>query len=98
MEKWAKTLNQKKESAKNFTVVASYQEDLKSAVPEKKEIDVFEVPKAFVKETVEEKPSDTSSKEKLIALVAAYGGESDSEVEADAQDEGMKSYKSTPFL
>lgn len=92
MEKWAKTLNQKKESAKNFSVVSSHQEELKSAVPEKKETDVFEVPKAFVKETVEEKPNEASSREKLVALVAAYGGESDSEVEAEAQDEGIKSY------
>lgn len=90
MEKWAKTLNQKKESAKNFAIVSSYQEDVKNAVPEKKEIDVFEVPKAVVKEANEGKPSVLPSKEKAVALVAAYGGESDSEVED--QDEGMKSY------
>lgn len=100
MEKWAKTLNQKKENARNSIVMPSYYEEVKSpetppVLEKKKLVDIiFETPQMLAKAPEEVKFSPIGpgpSKEKSITgLVAAYGGESDSEVETESQDEGAK--------
>lgn len=93
MEKWAKTLNQKKESAKASAPVISPQvintTNVEVVLDKKKTGIVFEVPKATTKDPME-LIKTMSNKEKSIALVAAYGGESDSEVETDSQDDGAR--------
>lgn len=95
MEKWAKTLNQKKESAKSAVGIPNILEEqinIDMSMCEKRKVEASpEIPRIVPKNTEEVKfVAPSHVKEKSGGLVAAYGGESDSEVEADSQDESAK--------
>ncbi|XP_054714622.1 RNA-binding protein 5-A-like [Uloborus diversus] len=104
MEKWAKTLNQKKENAKAsiqsqvlqkqvqqpvFEAPATSYAESNATMLEKKKFDMTST--EVVKALQEENAFNFSGQAKeKSGLVAAYGGESDSEVESESQDDGTR--------
>ncbi|KAJ8930870.1 hypothetical protein NQ314_016290 [Rhamnusium bicolor] len=89
MERWAKTLNQKKETS-NFKTTAdsnicssSASADIGFSVLEKKSVALVTAPPApFFKQEVMEEPPTPSA----LPLVAAYGGESESSGDEEIED------------
>ncbi|KAJ8980570.1 hypothetical protein NQ317_018697 [Molorchus minor] len=88
MERWAKTLNQRKEIA-NFktmgdiaTSSSSASADIGFSVLEKKSVTLISTPAPFFKSDLDEEPPTPST----VPLVAAYGGESESSGEEEVEE------------
>lgn len=94
MERWAKTLNQKKDNSSvkvptdNFTGFSSASADVGFSVLEKKHNNVAPAatPPYFKQEITAELPVAPNLSSNIAPLVAAYGGESESSGDEDVED------------
>lgn len=93
MERWAKTLNQKKDNMSikvatdNFSGFSSASADIGFSVLEKKHTNMTAAPPTYFKQDIPVEPQEVSSTSNNVApLVAAYGGESESSGDDEAED------------
>lgn len=92
MERWAKTLNQKKDNsnvkiaADSYSSLNSASADIGFSVLEKKHANIPPTCPPYFKQEIAPEISALSSTSNVAPLVAAYGGESESSGEEDAED------------
>lgn len=92
MERWAKTLNQKKDNSNikvptdNFSGFSSASADIGFSVLEKKHTNLPPVTPQYFKQEIPPEPPTPSATNNVAPLVAAYGGESESSGDEDSED------------
>lgn len=92
MERWAKTLNQKKDNSNikapidNYSGLSSASADIGFSVLEKKHNNIASAPAPYFKQEMATELPSSNSAGTVAPLVAAYGGESESSGEEDTED------------
>lgn len=92
MERWAKTLNQKKDNSSikvptdNFSGLSSASADIGFSVLEKKHTNLPPVTTQYFKQEIPAELPPPNSANNVAPLVAAYGGESESSGDEDTED------------